>query len=198
MSSHKLVEKVNLDFLKHGCVVEIGSARETAGEDSSTAYYEELCLKMDAQFFSVDFSVESQLQAKRIIGDRAYLSDGSKFLNSFQKITSRKISLLYLDNFDVIYNDKHKASLLDRVGTIYSDNNEILTNERSAEVHLEQMKIATSYMAKNNIVVLDDTMIKNNNWWGKGMLVVPFLISVGYKIGATSNDGVLLVSPGRL
>lgn len=194
MASHKLIENINLSFAENGSIVEIGSARETAGADSSTFYFAELSKKINCEFYSVDFSPQSQSLAYQIIGKNAILSDGSAFLEKFHTISGRKISVLYLDNFDVIYNEKHRASLMRRVGNVYDSNHEELTNERSAIVHLDQMKTALPLLQLNNAVIVDDTTETEKGWWGKGALVVPFLLGLGYTIESRSEDGVLLLS----
>ena len=194
MASHNLLEKIKIDILKDTCIVEIGSARESAGDQTSTSYFKNIANKIGATFFSVDFSPLSHTYAREIINENAILSDGSAFLSTFEKYSNNKISILYLDNFDIIYNDKHKESLLKRVGNIYSENNEDLNNERSAIVHLEQLKSALPHLENKNVIIIDDTMIINGNWWGKGALAVPYLLSLGYSINHKSEDGVLLTN----
>ena len=196
MASHKLIEDLNLDFIKGTCIVEIGSARETSGPDSSTYYFSMLSKKDEADFFSVDFSPQSHSLAKEVVGDSAILSDGVKFLEKFSYWSHKKISVLYLDNFDVVYNDKHKESLLRRIGSVYEDNEEELTNERSGIVHLEQMKASLPHLHVKNIVIVDDTKKTEYGWWGKGALVVPFLLEKGYLISNETEDGILLESIG--
>ncbi len=195
MASHKLIENIDYAFTSNGCIVEIGSARETSGSDSSTFFFSELAEKTGSEFYSVDFSPNSQKLAAEIIGESAILSDGVAFLKKFKSISSRKISVFYLDNFDVVYNNQHKESLMRRVGNIYEDNNESLTNERSAVVHLEQMKAAIPLLADKHVVIIDDTKQTEVGWWGKGASAVPFLLEKGYSIKAQSEDGILLVCP---
>jgi hypothetical protein len=194
MASHNLLEKIKINNFKNTCIVEIGSARESAGDQTSTSYFKNIATKIDATFFSVDFSPLSHAYAREIINENAILSDGATFLSSFEKYSNKKISILYLDNFDIIYNDKHKESLLKRVGNIYSKNNEDLNNERSSIVHLEQLISALPYLENNNVIIIDDTMIINDIWWGKGALAVPHLLSIGYTINYKSDDGVLLTN----
>lgn len=194
MASHKLIECIKIDFLADASIVEIGSARESSGEESSTFFYSTLAKKVNAEFYSVDFSPQSRAMAAQVIGENAVLSDGAAFLKVYDSYSQRKIALLYLDNFDVVYNDKHKQSLLRRVGSVYDDNNEVITNERSAAVHLEQIKAALPFLALKNAVILDDTKLAEDGWWGKGALVVPFLLQNGYNITAQSEDGLLLTN----
>lgn len=196
MSSHALLEHFNLSFALNGCIVEIGSARESVDVESSTHYFRELSRRLNSEFFSVDFSEQSNALARALIGSNAILSDGKVFLENFRTFSKLEISILYLDNFDIIYNEKHEKSLRSRVGTAYAEHGEELSNQRSAEVHLEQARASISLLGKQNIIICDDTKLQDGLWWGKGALVVPFLLARDYKIKEQSEDGVLLVSPG--
>lgn len=192
MSSHTLLEKINFKSLKIGVIVEIGSSRETNGHESSTFYFNKIAKINNTDFYSVDFSEQSWLMAKSIINEKAILSDGKLFLQNFRNYTSKNISVLYLDNFDIIYNEKHKISLLNRVGNLYEKNNEKLNNERSAVVHLEQLEASYAFLNDDALIIVDDTKFINNNWWGKGALVVPFLIQKGFQVTYKTDDGVAL------
>jgi hypothetical protein len=192
MSSHTLLEKINFKSLKTGVIVEIGSARETNNEDSSTFYFNKIAINNNTEFFSVDFSEKSWLMAKEIIHENAILSDGKLFLQNFRNYTNKNISVLYLDNFDVIYNEKHKISLLNRVGNIYQENNENLNNQRAAEVHLEQLVTSMKFLNDDAIIIIDDTKFIDSNWWGKGALVVPYLINNGFKVFSEKEGGIAL------
>jgi hypothetical protein len=194
MSSHKLLSTISIDSFDNTSIVEIGSAREAKIEDTSTFYFEEISKIINSEFYSVDFSEESNNYAKKIIGEKAIFSDGEIFLKNFNKFSKKKISILYLDNFDVIYNDVHKKSLMKRVGNVYEINNEDLNNERSAIVHLNQLKAALPFLNNQNVIIIDDTKYLNNEWWGKGALVIPFLLLSGYKIVTKSEDGILMVN----
>lgn len=196
MSSHVLLDQADLSLIPRGsCIVEIGCVRDQSqfeSGDNSTVYFDRLSQKHGYGFFSVDFSKDSIAYSRKIVGGRAVQSDGAVFLKDFQS----RIGILYLDNFDVVYNDKHKASLLSRVGTAYEDNNEELSNQRSAEVHLEQLKAALPKMTEVHYIGIDDTMIRDGGWWGKGATCVPYLESLGYRIMARSDDGVLMTRAG--
>lgn len=192
MSSHVLLNEIKYSSLKEGVIVEIGSARETNNEESSTFYFNQIAIKNNTEFFSVDFSEKSWLMAKSIVKEMAILSDGNLFLKNFRNYTKKNISVLYLDNFDVIYNEKHKISLLSRVGSVYEVNNEILNNKRAAEVHLEQLITSLNFLNDDAIIIVDDTKFIDSSWWGKGALVVPYLINNGFKILSQKEGGVAL------
>lgn len=192
MSSHRLFNKVDLSILpKQSYIIEIGSIRQPEqldNADSSTHYFDDLAKENNMNFQSVDFSKASYELSKAVVGDRAFCMDGVSFIRNF----SGQIGILYLDNFDIVYSEKHRLSLMSRVGTSYEENNETITNERSAEVHLEQMKEALPKMTKPCFVCVDDTMIRDGDWWGKGATVVPFLLEQGFNIIKQNDAGVLL------
>ena len=194
MSSHVLLNEIKYSSLKEGVIVEIGSARETNNEESSTFYFNQIAIKNNTEFFSVDFSEKSWLMAKSIVKEMAILSDGNLFLKNFRNYTKKNISVLYLDNFDVIYNEKHKISLLNRVGNIYQENNENLNNQRAAEVHLEQVVTSMKFLSDDAIIIIDDTKFIDSNWWGKGALVVPYLLNNNFQIIIEDEGGVMLKS----
>ncbi len=195
MSSHSLFEGVNLDQIPAGSyIIEIGCIRQPEQlqtKESSTHYFDQLAKERDYIFHSVDFSRASFELSRTVVGDRAVLSDGVEFL----KTVKGRIGILYLDNFDIIYNEKHHQSLIRRVGSSYEENNEVISNQRSAQVHLEQMQHALPKMTQPCYVCIDDTMIRDGEWWGKGATVVPFLLTQGFQIIKQSEDGVLMASP---
>lgn len=197
MASHLLIKEIAPEFIRGGCIVEIGSSRELERKGkSSTFYFNWLCERIKADFYTVDFADESFQLAKTLVGDRAFKDDGAEFLRNFSKISSRKIDVLYLDNYDVIYSEEHKVDLVRRVGNDYSKHGKELNNIEAARVHLDQMKAAISLMAKRSVVICDDTLLdENGNWWGKCATVIPYLESLGWKIIATSQVGVMLASP---
>ena len=197
MSSHSLITEVHAAIVPAGTyIIEVGCVREEQqfiSQDNSTFYFDQMAKKNHLNFMSVDFSKVSHGFAERIVGDRALLGDGEAFLNGFK----HTIGILYLDNFDVIYNEKHKMSLMRRVGQAYEDNNEFITNQRSAQVHLNQLKAALPKMSERHFICFDDTMVREGDWWGKGATCVPYLLERGYKIISQSEDGLLLC-PGNM
>ncbi len=194
MSSHILLDEINHDFIDGQDIVEIGSAREGDGKTSSTLYFSNLAKRKEIHFFSVDFSKHSYELAHKIVGDSAVHMDGAEFLAQYKTFSNSKIACLYLDNFDVIYSEAHKISLLGRVGDAYALRDEEISNERSAQVHLGQLNAALKHLAPKHVIIVDDTKECEFNWWGKGALVVPQLLSMGYEIRNRSNDGILLAN----
>ena len=194
MASHTLIEKVsNLkSLLKEGCIVEIGSARESI-ETSSTKYFNDISKKYCVNFYSIDFSEYCYDLAKSLIGDKAILGKGEEKIQEIKE----KISVLYLDNFDVINSPAHESSLRTRIkkfGNAYEKNNVDIekTNLLSQKTHLNQAQASLPKLSANGVVIFDDTPRSGSGFSGKGGLAVPWLVSQGLKISHTQNSGVLL------
>ena len=177
MRSHKLLSKVkNLNLLlSKGVIVEIGSARESL-INSSTEYFH-------------------NISKKSLIGDKAILGKGEDKIKEIKE----KISVLYLDNFDII-DPKitgHEESLKSRIkkyGDSYRKHNTSINpnNISSQQAHLLQAQAALPKLSSSAVVIFDDTPFSNNTFSGKGGLAVPWLKSQGFKILYTQSSGILL------
>jgi ribosomal protein S20 len=194
MASHTLIKEIsNLQsLLKEGCIVEIGSARESI-ETSSTKYFNDISKKYGVNFYSIDFSEYCYGLAKSLIGNKAILGKGEE---KIQEIKER-ISVLYLDNFDTINNPTHESSLRTRIkkfGNAYEKNNVDIekTNLLSQKTHLTQAQSSLPKLSANGVVIFDDTPRSGDGFSGKGGLAVPWLVSQGFKILHTQGSGVLL------
>lgn len=194
MASHTLIKKIsNLQsLLKEGCIVEIGSARESI-ETSSTKYFNDISKKYCVNFYSIDFSEYCSGLAKTLIGDRAILGRGEEKIKEIKE----QISVLYLDNFDIINNPAHESSLRTRIkkfGNAYEKNNVDIesTNLLSQKTHLAQAQASLPKLSANGVVLFDDTPKSGDGFSGKGGLAVPWLVSQGFKILHSQNTGVLL------
>ena len=189
-TSHNFALKLNLSHLEHSVIVEIGSSRTKDFKDSSTFFFEKLSNKYKTEFFTIDFSDEVIDSIPNTFSQIKIKESGENFLKYFPSYSKKKIGILYLDNFDIIYNEKHKKSLLNRVGDLYSKKNISLNNVNSAKIHLEQLKLSFKYLHPKAHVIIDDTSFRQNNWFGKGALCVPYLIDNGFQISLKDEDGI--------
>lgn len=57
-----------------------------------------------------------------------------------------------------------------------------MNNETSKRVHLQQTKLAESYMHPQGIILCDDTFKRGDEWDGKCAYAVPYLLSNGWRI----------------
>ena len=189
-TSHKFANNLDLNHLNQSVIVEIGSSRTNYFEDSSTFFFEKISNQYDTDFFTIDFSEEVINSIPLKFTQKKFHMNGEDFIENFLTYSSKKIGLLYLDNFDIIYNEKHKKSLLNRVGDLYKNKNIELNNENSAKAHLHQLKLSMNHLHKNAHVIIDDTSLRKNTWFGKGALCVPYLLENGFKISFKNEDGI--------
>ena len=189
-TSHNFALNLNLNHLENSVIVEIGSSRAKDFKESSTFFFEKLSNKYKTEFFTIDFSDEVIESIPNSFTQVKIKDSGENFLKHFPNYSKKKIGVLYLDNFDIIYNEKHKKSLLKRVGDLYSKKNIDLNNENSAKIHLEQLKLSFEYLHPRAHVIIDDTSFRQNKWFGKGALCVPYLLENGFQILLENDDGI--------
>jgi hypothetical protein len=119
---------------------------------------------------------------------------GSEWTKTEYPKIGKKISLLYLDNFDWNYWPKETPDW------VYSQINEYkekfnidMTNENSEQEHLEQARNLLPWLSDSAVVLCDDTFQINDKWDGKCGLVVPYLQQFGFCVTATIRyTGVML------
>jgi hypothetical protein len=194
MDTHKALlrltpNKVDLS----GAIVEIGSQRHM--QEGSTKGLCDLAQQHKVAFYTVDFSSKISEIAKKMVGESAINDDGAKFLSKFDK----KISMLYLDNYDIVWSQKHLESLITRSGQVYKEKEIDISdsgaqNLMSARVHLDQAIAAVPLLTSKCIVAVDDTVYrkKDNFWWGKGALAVPYFLMAGLRVLLVEERGVIL------
>ncbi len=195
MSSHDLI--LGLDFAgwqPGGAIIEVGTQRK-GGTGSSTDLLD-LAGRLGVDFATVDFSEATHRSVQRsAAAAHAHLADGATFLRTYPGA----ISILYLDNYDIGYSDEHFANLKGRIGTLYRDKGfddsaVVVQNMTSATVHLDQTLAALPKLTPRCVVGIDDTFHSDEArcWLGKGTLVVPYLVTSGFRIAASHAQGLVL------
>jgi len=181
-----------------GWFVEIGTSRN--GDDGSTKTIAAWAARFGQQLYTVDIDYENIgfVIKQDIPNIKTYYGSGEEFFQTWPDHLGT-VSFLYLDNFDWDWHpDKTEPFVLEQQ-TRYRELGLEMTNVNSQRAHLEQMIAALPCMAKQSIVVLDDTWY--NKWWGhysgKGGAVVPFLLANGYKIIDTEEQPVYGTIMGR-
>lgn len=219
---YKQVEKF-LDQIDSGAWVEIGVDR---GE-GSTKFFADHAGSRNCKFYGVDADPAQITQATKNLAtykNAIFASDGTMsieygkvpdyvnlihakgedFLQQCkQELTTQKISLVYLDNFDWDYwVGGEEESFVPAQKQHYRDTMGVeMTNLASQQAHLLQAMLLIPMMSKNNIIVCDDTWYhpREGVFIGKCSAVVPYLLLNGYKIlhseGYRQNSGLIL---GRL
>ena len=170
-------------------IVETGCLRikdNFAGDGQSTLLFDKYTQykENDSKVYTVDIDPNATKVCKSIVSKNVEINTGDsvKYLNSLMerlKKENRKISLFYLDSFDVDWQSPH----------------------RSAAHHLKELTAIISYISNDTMIVVDDAPImlpmklENNKYQaiteipaprpyigGKGYLINEFANTCGAKV----------------
>ena len=164
-------------ILETGCLRKIDSF---AGDGQSTLIFDNYIQYRGkgSKIFSVDINELNVSACKNTVSENVHVecSDSIKFISNFNKlIKDNKLSLLYLDSFDVNWN---------------------YPLESSAH-HLKELTAAIPYISEETLVVVDDAPLsmigyrdEDNNFklsnqtkiGGKGLLVHEYAVAVEAEI----------------
>jgi hypothetical protein len=169
--------------------LEIGSDRS----EGSTKFLADLAQKHGTVLHTVDIDKQktNAIEHSSIVWHTGKGSEWSK--TEYPKI-GKKISLLYLDNFDWNYWVGTKDHWVQQQIIEYKEKFDIeMNNENSQQEHLEQIINLLSWLSDSAIVLCDDTFQIDGKWDGKCGLVVPYLQQFGFCATATIRyTGVML------
>ena len=181
-----------------GQFIEIGTSRN--GDDGSTPIIASWADRFDQKLYTVDIDYENIdfVTKYNIPNLKTYWGSGESFFERFPAHLG-PISFLYLDNFDWDWHPENSEPFVLEQRLRYDELGLEMNNVNSQRAHLEQMIAALPYMAKQSVVVLDDTWY--NQWWGhysgKGGAVVPYLLAHGYRVLETKEQPVYGTIMGR-
>ena len=165
-------------ILETGCLRKINNF---AGDGQSTLIFDNYTQYRGngSKLFSVDISEDNVSLCKSIVSKDVYLEneDSIKFISNFQnKLKNHeKLSLLYLDSFDVNWDYPFESSahhLKELTASIPYINNKTLVVVDDAPINL------VGYRDENN----NFKLIKETNIGGKGSLVHEYAKAVGAEI----------------
>lgn len=174
------------------CVfVEIGSDRY----EGSTSHFAKLAQNNQTVLHTVDITNDPQIRLERqgpVSGIVWHQGTGSEWAEKVFPAVGKKISCLYLDNFDYNWNVTVFDQNIHDQKMIYREHFGIVMNNQNCQVeHLKQMLALYPYMAQNSTIICDDTYQSNDCWIGKCGPVVIFLLVHGYRIVSTETVGGL-------
>jgi hypothetical protein len=171
-----------------GQFVEIGTSRN--GDDGSTptiaawaAEHGKTLWTIDMDPVNCEFVRGLNIANVEIVNDR-----GEEWLSRFPGHMTT-ISVLYLDNFDWDWHPEQTEAFVAEQQQRYLELGVEMTNVNSQVAHISQMVTAMPVMAKQSIVICDDTWY-NKDWGhysGKSGAVVPYLIGQGYCVAETEE-----------
>lgn len=186
----ELTEKYLPAATDNSVFVEIGSDRW----EGSTKYFADLAIKHNTVLHTVDIDSDPQRRHHTMSGVVWHCTIGSVWAVNNFPILDKKITCLYLDNFDYDWETKKTSQMIEDQKILYRDRfNLLMSNQNSQLEHMKQMLALYPYMNEHSIVVCDDTYTYNDCWIGKSGPVVVFLLANGYTIQKTTTDcGVIL------
>lgn len=149
-------------FTNEKVILEIGSIRQNMNHDiidfnpnccndGHSTYFWKKFTNADIYTVDIDSKCRNLIDNdQRLVGVKSFTDDAIQFAKNFDK----KIDLLFLDAWDVIDNTPY------------------------AEKHLEIFYILKDKLAKNCLILIDDTDIA---FGGKGKFLIPVLVKRGFR-----------------
>ena len=176
----KHLKTIEPQLAEETAIIEIGSSRDIG----STYYLSELCARKNLSLFSLDPSEDSHKEALKVFEKFDYpslyavLQKAEDYLADYR---GPKISLSYLDGFDIVTDHPHKQSTIDFYTSIGID---LLKdgNRLAAESHLICTEHIFKHAAPTCFYCFDDTWYEKGEWKGKGATAIPFLLERNGKV----------------
>jgi hypothetical protein len=173
-------------------MLEIGSDRH----EGSTMCLADLALQQEISLYSIDIdtAAASRVKHSAIVWQKDV---GSDWCRDVLPTLGKKISVLYLDNFDYIWDvNEYNASIAQQQQQYISKFGLVMNNQNCQIEHMKQMIYCLPYMADHSVVMCDDTYLSNDCWVGKCGGVVIWLLAQGWHLSLVRDCGVILTSPG--
>ena len=182
-----------------GAIVEVGSDR---GE-GSTVFLSALANRTRRPFFSVDFSEEGYLNARRACGACAHRGMGEVWLEDEGGFSAsaeaagmgagrdaQQIAVAYLDNYDWTYPWTTTMAYKVQQHKDYEEQGLALSNARSQDTHLRQAAAVERRCTERCFVLFDDTWAgaAPGLYNGKGGRAVGFLMAKGFEVVQQSAE----------
>ncbi len=181
------------EFDPHEVIVEIGSDRW----EGSTAYFADLAHTHRTRLITVDLDPEAYPRIVKTVNKNHLervefvCAEARNWCGSFNQ-RSRKIKVLYLDNFDWDWEPEQPSAEIKKQQAWYQKQGLTMTNLECQISHLDQMTTLMPSMAPRSIVCIDDTYQHLGVYVGKGGAVVPYLLNNGYQMLESGDYGVIL------
>lgn len=167
-------------------VVEIGTDRglKRAEYAGSTKHIKELADNHGCDFVTVDVDNEL-LNPARERGVDAYNMTGEEFCTSVLPTLNKRVSMVYLDNFDWDWNPPKNDPFIKEQQELYKTKYGMdMNNVASQSAHVAQTLLLLPHLAEQCVIGFDDTfyMPHLGHYTGKGAAAVPLLLAMGFEI----------------
>lgn len=178
-------------------ILEIGSDRY----EGSTEYFAQLAERRGEEFHTVDLSEDARIRISRYRtqGINYHIAKGSTWCQEVLPTLGKKISVVYLDNFDWlwdadnIYDPSAFNKVVEQQTKIYKDDFGLIMNNNNSQIeHLRQGLALLPFMHEQGIIACDDTYTWNDCWVGKCGPLVVYLEARGWSVIDRTQYGVIL------
>lgn len=169
--------------------VEIGSER---GEGSTMALAGQ-AERWHTVLHSVDISdyCWSTLKYPSLI---CHVAKGSVWTKNYSDTIGKRISMLYLDNFDWIYDVHHVPPHVNvQIEKYQKEFKEIMNNRRCQREHLAQIINLMPWLNDDCIVAMDDTYLLDGIWTGKCGAGAVYLETFDFETVYYSSGGTVMI-----
>lgn len=168
-------------------IVEIGSDQD----EGSTVFFNAVAGNHAVPFYTVDVVDVGQHKFAHLDNITWQIAaSGSQWAETVLPTLAKKIKVLYLDNYDWC----NPGPFADVVTARYATRSVAWSNLGSQIEHTAQMINCLPHMAKQSLIICDDTPLVEHSgtYTGKCGTVVPLLLSFDYQIVYSENNGVIL------
>ena len=180
-----------IDGISGDIMLEIGSDRY----EGSTVFLADLAQKKNIDLYSVDVDTSAyrRIRHPSVVWQHG---TGSDWCRNILPDLGKKISLLYLDNFDYNWDvNKYNESIAQQQQEYRTRFGLDMNNQACQVEHMQQMIYCLPHMADRSIIMCDDTYLLNDCWVGKCGGPVIWLLAQGWKSLVIRDCGVILASP---
>lgn len=179
---------------ENNIVVEIGSG---VGEGSTEWLYN-WATKRQLPFYSVDVISDTKNQLGHL-NINFVVQAGHEWCRDVLPSLTKKIKVLYLDNFDYIWESTPNnlkmwgdqtpkmLEMFENQKKAYAQRGIELTRENSMEEHRLQVMYCLPFMSDTSVVLMDDTFIGDHGIYGKCTTAIPLLTDAGYQLIIDQN-----------
>lgn len=170
--------------------IEIGSER---GEGSTMALAGQ-AQRWGTHLYSVDIDTYAR---DNLTHDSltCFVQSGSDWAKNTWPTIAKKVSFVYLDNFDWIWDTADiSLHICNQIVTYKQKFGIDMDNQNCQLEHFKQALALSPWLADNCVVAMDDTFVNKGVWTGKCGPAVVYLIALGFRcVNRSMTGGTVLV-----
>ena len=180
----KLTMDIVADSLSHihcPVILEIGMTRikdNWLHDGYSTIFFSWIVNQYNGELYSIDINPNAIETCRQILEEHELFSDNVHLINqdalNYLDTFDKKINVLYLDGWDYTVTDPRARTVEDPH-----------INHISETSHLVSLQKVEHLLVPGSMIIVDD-VLNNSTFYGKGKLVIPYMIENGYELNPIS------------